>query len=273
MKNLDNLKELYLLSFTEDTKEDADFLFENVFSKAKLVSIEENDKTVSMLFLMDCSLITKTKEIPYYYLYAACTHPHHRGKGLMGKLLAKAKAIAKENGKGGIILKPAKPSLFKFYNNYGFKDFCKYSKLNLCFEDINLKAPTLYNISALEWWEKRKAILKDYSDCFVSFPKELFAAAIADCKIVTDKKGIFVAYEIRENTLLCKECLYEKGCEEGVLEVVMGLMEENKVYSAELRMPVNPNSSINNICQNGYFSVVSETDVEAENPYHGFAFD
>ena len=31
MKNLERLKEIYLLSFTDDTKEDADFLFENVF--------------------------------------------------------------------------------------------------------------------------------------------------------------------------------------------------------------------------------------------------
>jgi GNAT superfamily N-acetyltransferase len=273
MKNLESLKELYLLSFTEDREEDADFLFENVFSKAQLISLEESGKTVSMLFLMDCVLSTKTEEIPYYYLYAACTHPDYRGKGLMGKLLAKAKDFAKENGMGGIILKPAKPSLFEFYNNYGFKNFCKYSKTNLCLEDIKLKAPTLYNIPSTEWWEERKAILKNYSDCFVSFPKELFVAAIDDCKIATDKKGSFVAYEIRDNTLLCKECIYEKGCEEGVLAIVKGLMEENKVYSAELRMPVNPNSSINHLCENGYFSVISNEKIVAENPYHGFAFD
>lgn len=273
MKNTQDLKELYLLSFVEDTKEDADFLFENVFSKAQLISLEEKGKTVSMLFLMDCVLSTKTEEIPYYYLYAACTHPEHRGKGLMGKLLAEAKDFAFEKGRGGIILKPAKPSLFKFYENYGFKSFCKYSKIDLRLEDINLEASTLYNIEATEWWEKRKAVLKNYSDCFVSFPKELFVSAIADCKIATDKKGAFVVYEVRDNTLLCKECLYEKGCEEGVLAIVKGLMEENMVNSAELRMPVNPNSSINHLCENGYFSVISNEKIIAENPYHGFAFD
>lgn len=273
MKNIRDLKELYLLSFVEDTKEDADFLFENVFSKAQLISLEEKGKTVSMLFLMDCVLITKTEEIPYYYLYAACTHPEHRGKGLMGKLLAKAKDFAFEKGKGGIILKPAKPSLFDFYNNYGFKNFCKYSKTNLCLEDIKLPSPTLYNISPVEWWEMRKTILKDYSDCFVSFKKELFVSAIADCKIATNNNGAFVVYEIRDNALLCKECLYEKGCEEGVLSIVKGLMEENKLHKAELRMPVNQNCSINNLCENGYFSVISDENIMAENPYHGFAFD
>ena len=273
MKNLEELKELYLSSFVEDTKEDADFLFENVFSKAWLLSLEENGKTVSMLFLMDCVLSTKTEELPYYYLYAACTHPNYRGKGLMGKLLAKAKDFACKNGKGGIILKPANDSLFKFYKTYGFKEFCKYSKAVFCFEDIKYKAPTLYNITAEDWWAMRKILLKTYSDCFVSFPKELFVAAIADCKIATDNKGAFVVYEIRDNALLCKECVYEKGCEEGVLAVVKGIMEENKVYTAELRMPVNKNSSINHLFGNGYFSVISNIDIVAENPYHGFAFD
>ena len=76
MVNYTEHKKLYLLCFTDDTEEDADLLFKNVFSKAKMVSkTDENGLPIAMLFLMDAKIVTDGIPLDYYYLYAACTHP------------------------------------------------------------------------------------------------------------------------------------------------------------------------------------------------------
>ena len=275
MNNEKRLKELYLASFLEDTKEDADFLFENVFSSANLISKEMDGKTVSMLFLMDCTLKTKAGELPYYYLYAACTDPDYRGKGLMGQLLEKAKTFAKEKGRLGIILKPAKPSLFDFYKKCGFEPFFKVAKAEITKTDLNLtEMAKISHISLENWWEKRQSLLEDFSDCFVSFPKKLFVSAASDCRVATDNKGAYVVYEVREDTLLCKECVFEAGCDDSILEIVATLLKEFDLQKAQLRFPANNSEEIKTIANEQFFSVISSTEgLDAKKPYHGFAFD
>ena len=103
--NYSAYKDLYLKCFTEDSEQDAEFLFETVLKKAERVCEYENGTPIAMLFLMDCRIQTKTESLPFYYLYAACTHPDHRGKGLMSKLLEKAKQKSLADGKMGIFLK------------------------------------------------------------------------------------------------------------------------------------------------------------------------
>lgn len=275
MKDEKRLKELYLASFTEDSTEDADFLFEKVFSKAKLISRKEDGKTVSMLFLMDCSVKINGRSLPFYYLYAACTDPKYRGKGLMGGLLDKAKAFAKESGRLGIILKPAKPSLFNFYEKCDFSPFFKVSKAVLDSRELALYENTETKEIPLEsWWEIRQNILPLLSDCFVSFDKELFVSAAYDCRVATNGKGAYVVYEIREDTLLCKECLFENSGENGVFEIVASLLNKNKLEKAELRFPATENPAIAKYTEEGFFSVICTTEsIAPKNPYHGFAFD
>lgn len=274
MENLSELKNLYLESFTEDSEEDAEYLFKNVFSKAELISEKRDGKTVSMLFLMDCNLISSEKVTPYYYLYAACTRPEYRGRGIMGNLLRDAVAFAKKNGKEGIILKPAKPSLFGFYEKHGFKPFFKYSKATFSLNETKIEPISdFYRISAKKWQKQRKQLLKNFSDCFVSFPKDLCTAALCDCTVATDKKGAYIVYEIRNGVLLCKECLFENGADRGILPLVAAVLKENNLDKAELRFPLNDSSIISSISKEEFFSVISKQEAKAKRPYHGFAFD
>lgn len=274
MKNQELLKKLYLLCFTDDTVEDADFLFKNVFSKAELLCEEVNGKPISMLFLMDCTLNQKGKETPFYYLYAACTHPDFRGKGIMGTLLEKAKAFAEKKGKAGIILKPASPSLFKFYNNYGFESLFKVAKANLKIENLaDTPEANLLEIPLKDWSKKRQSLLSKLSDSFVCFPERLLCAAAVGSKVVTDQKGSFLVYENQDGVLLCKECLTETDNLLGILSLAKTVMEKEGLNSSELRTPQAPFLKDNPFFKKEYFSVCSNKEIVAENPYHGFAFD
>lgn len=274
MKNLERLKEIYLLSFTDDTKEDADFLFENVFSHAVSLTKEKDGQTASMLYLMECTVNTKDKALPFYYLYAACTHPKYRGRGLMGALLEDAKKFAEENKKEGIILKPAKPSLFDFYKKYGFDPFFKVYTALLGAEDLKKYTKcNKYELSLEQWHGLRFSVLKNISDCFLTFPKDVFCAAANGCRVATDAKGSYVVYEVREDLLLCKECIVGELGAEGVLAIARTLAEELNVKRAELRFPPCTKLSNTGLGKTSFFSVTSNQGLTAHNPYHGFAFD
>lgn len=110
---------LYKTAFPEDPDDfAADFI--NRFFDKSCRYILKNDKIVSMLFLLDGSLVENGKFSPVLYLYAAATHPEYRGEGLMGELIEKAKTEAENKG-AFILTKPASASLFDYYGRFGFK--------------------------------------------------------------------------------------------------------------------------------------------------------
>ena len=209
MTDYTEYKKLYLLCFTEDTEEDAELLFKNVFSKAKMVSkTDEKGSPIAMLFLMDAKIVTNGISSDYYYLYAACTHPDHRGKGIMANLLEEAKEIATKDNKLGIFLKPANPPLFDFYAKSNFMPYFNVCKINMLAENFISQYPSeLLNaqIKTLEeWYETRKEFLGDINSSYVDFSKELLITA-ADGSVPIIAKDFGFVYEVRDDLLLVKE--------------------------------------------------------------------
>ncbi len=281
MTDYSPFKELYLKCFTEDTREDADFLFENVLSKATLISKEYEGRPIAMLFLMESNLTEKGKTYPFYYLYAACTHPDFRGKGIMGELLASAKKTALLKGKMGIFLKPATKSLFDFYAKYGFSPFFDYSYLRLPVSEF-LKANPTYcdfeTISLETWHTLRKEWLPNLCDIYADFDKSLFLGA-TDGLTVAKTENAAVVYEIREDTLLIKEALCIKEEKDSLLNLVSALAKKSGVKNLELRMPktLNYKEFKGLPLTSSPFSVIwcneSFPLSKFKNAYHGFAFD
>jgi hypothetical protein len=70
-----------------------------------------NGELVSVFYLLEATLCGW----PVRYLYAACTHPAHRAKGYMGRLLGFAQARFPK-----IALLPAGPELYAYYAKFGF---------------------------------------------------------------------------------------------------------------------------------------------------------
>lgn len=78
-------------------------------------------KVVSMIFLLETQLVIKGRPYSAYYLYAAATHPDHRGCGHMSKTIRAAEILAKERGVDFIVLVPAEDWLFDYYSRFGYK--------------------------------------------------------------------------------------------------------------------------------------------------------
>ena len=274
-------KQLYLLCFTEDTAEDAELLFEKVFSKAKMLSeYNELGQPIAMLYLMDAKIVDNCKKDDYYYLYAACTHPSYRGKGIMGRLLEKAKAEAVKDNKKGIFLKPANPPLFDFYAKSDFLPYFNVCKV--CMEsaeftsryparDISTKASDLN-----EWYSLRQDLLKGLNQPFVEFSKDMLVAAADGGKIAKAEDFGFV-YEVRDELFLVKEAIFKSGSGERLFSAISKALAETNCSKTEIRLPpalIGELSSFDNPLKP--FSVMWFTENGKSfktNGHHGFAFD
>ena len=80
----------------------------------------DKETVVSQLFLIEGEVRDGDKVYPSYYLYAACTSPAYRRKGIMGSLIEAAAQTAKANGKDFVFLKPGSPELYDYYSKHGF---------------------------------------------------------------------------------------------------------------------------------------------------------
>ena len=95
------------------SKEFDDRLFDLFFDNCRYIT--EGGAVISMLFELPLTLVTDDGPTDACYIYACATHPSHRGKGYMGRLI---KETCKAHGL--VILRPAEESLIRFYSELGF---------------------------------------------------------------------------------------------------------------------------------------------------------
>lgn len=282
MTDYTEYKKLYLLCFTDDTEEDAEYLFKTVFCKAECVcELNDAGNPIAMLFLMNSDLIINGTPKPYYYLYAACTHPDYRGKGIMGRLLEKAKEVAVKNGKLGIFLKPANPPLFKFYAKSYFWPYFNICKVEDSAESFiqkyNKYEKSVTEQTMSEWHNTRKSFLNNLCNVYADFSKDLFTAATDGCMVSISENAAAV-YEVRDNTLIVKEALYNETNVDELFALVSLILQNSSAQRVEIRMPAVLKETLSQYgAEHKAFSVLwvpTPANRPAEqNPYHGFAFD
>lgn len=116
------LKELWHVCFPEDTAEDIELFFNQLFPLAIcLVGIVE-DKPIAMVNLLPATVFCAEEALPVRYLYGGCTSPAHRGRGWYSALLQKAATVVADNGEYAIYLHPATDSLVPLYRHAGYRE-------------------------------------------------------------------------------------------------------------------------------------------------------
>lgn len=110
--DLKQIKSLWLNVFAGDDDKTVEYFYKNCVHK-KCLGAFCDDKPVSMLFLVDCCYCEKKGA----YVYAVCTLPEFRGRGISGSLIEYSKSL----GYDFLWLIPASESLFCFYSRFGFE--------------------------------------------------------------------------------------------------------------------------------------------------------
>ncbi len=121
------LKKLWADVFGDDEKV-IDSFFENTFSVSKTVCAFYDNEPISVLYAIESAIFYQEKEYSAYYIYAVCTHPDYRGKGLMKHTFAFLEEIAKGRFISYFYLVPAEKSLFNLYGSLGFETAFSYTE-------------------------------------------------------------------------------------------------------------------------------------------------
>lgn len=112
-KDIVSLKELWIEVF-KDKEIAVDLFFERIFNTDISYVAVDNEKLVSMLYLLP-ALVNGHKAC---YLYAAATDESYRGQGIMGNLIN----YALDNSDAELcVALPASESLYDFYGKFGFE--------------------------------------------------------------------------------------------------------------------------------------------------------
>lgn len=122
--DLDSIVPIWQEAFG-DSEEDIYFFINNCKNKLCAAYLK-NNKPVSMLFLVDCTV----DNIAYKYIYAACTYKSEMGNGYMTNLLDFCKSNFSH-----ICLIPADDKLVAFYNDRGFNNKINIDNLNFSERD------------------------------------------------------------------------------------------------------------------------------------------
>lgn len=144
---------------------DSEDIINNFFSKTakteNIVCAFYGNEPVSVLYMIDSSVLLKGLEYKAYYIYAVCTRNDFRGNNLSTLTFKYLENVAKERGISYLFLVPAEKSLFGMYEKLGFgigftycakteyrKDFPEYNGeiSGLSFKDYKSYRSLLENI-------------------------------------------------------------------------------------------------------------------------------
>ncbi len=195
-----------------DEDEYIDLFFSSVFKKCKTFAFFENEKIVSVLYLLDCKIRFGGELFSGYYLYAAATEKEYRKKGIMQKLISEAEEYSEKNGKDFISLVPANDGLYRYYSKFGFQ-----TAMYKCADEsvpIETVEPKTEKVSASEYtafrfentenaflWETEE--MNYVFSCFAYY--NTYAFKTEDSFFILNEEE----NEIKE--LLCKKEAFEKG--------------------------------------------------------------
>lgn len=115
------LTALWHTCFGDDPREIAAF-WDALFDRITVFAAMEGQQALSMLCALPAELVGEDGEsLPAAYLYAVCTAPKARGRGLCTNLLRGAEEALRQDGFGCLALVPESGALFRFYEARGYR--------------------------------------------------------------------------------------------------------------------------------------------------------
>lgn len=228
-----NLKALLQTAF-DDSEESLDAFFEKTVSPDRVLAVFYENKPVSALYMLESEIIISEKTYSAYYIYAVCTHPELRGKGLMKELFKELFKVSKRRSIDYLFLVPEEDYLFNIYEKLGFKTGFSYSeKVAYKNEFINDRIDEILKLTYKKYREIIKAnpkavpvaVLKEST--FDSF----FNSVSGEVKIASVENEGYALYEETEEKLVIFEFF---GNENLLLNVVFQSTEKEEIIYRQI---------------------------------------
>lgn len=193
--------------------------FDKGFSPQRSALAVIDGRIASALYWFDFSV----DEEPIAYIYGVATFKEYRGRGIASALLENAAGIISRSGYSGIILVPAKPHLYSYYEKNGYKIATKVSIITA--KPSNTPA-SLRIISIEEYMRLRASYLPKHSIGIhgdgLDFMAGQYVLAAGDdfvCAFYKDEERL-VCRELLGNTHAASGITSALGCKEGEFRTV-----------------------------------------------------
>lgn len=256
----ENLKSLWKTTF-DDSEESLDSFFKNTVSPERVLAFFDAEKPVSALYMLESEILSDEKVYSAYYIYAVCTHPDYRGKGLMKSLFEKLFTVARERRIDYLFLVPEEDYLFEIYEKIGFKTGFSYSKD--CVFKKAFNATEKIKNTKLTYEAYRRCVFEKSKEIPVAVLKEstfksFFNSVSGEVKTVFIENGGYALFEETEEKLTVFEMF---GNSEKLLNAVFQNTQKNSLV---YRQPSNKNPipygmyyKLSNVpeIQNGFFGI------------------
>ena len=221
-KDVPALEALWQTCFGDAPTESRPFL---THSDIRVFAAYDDGRPVSMLCALPATLVDNCGgERPCAYLYAVCTHPDFRGRGLSSGLLAYAEQALRRAGFSCTALVPANEKLFEFYQKSGYQTVFYQKKYEIAPGGVADIRP----VDAAGYRALRELQLYDR---FVSFPEAMLALLPQRWRIETDAAVCCVAGAVQDGVLHLQELLPD------VPEAAAALAAQLGCIRAEVRTP------------------------------------
>lgn len=207
------LEALWQVCFGDAPAESRPFL---THSDIRVFAAYASGSPVSMLCALPATLVDDCGgERPCAYLYAVCTHPDFRGRGLSSGLLAYAEQALRRMGFSCTALVPANEKLFEFYQKSGYQTVFYQKKYEIAPGGVADIRP----IDAAGYRALRELQLYD---SFVSFDERMLALLPQRWRIETDAAVCCAAGEAENGILILQELLPDDPAAAAALAARLG---------------------------------------------------
>jgi GNAT superfamily N-acetyltransferase len=105
--------------------------FSRKFEASGAMVYLSEQKIVSMLFMLPAAIRMNAACEPVQYIYAVCTHPDYRKRGIMGELMESARDQALGAGQRFSVLLPASDDLYLYYGRLGYLEYFKRRRIHI----------------------------------------------------------------------------------------------------------------------------------------------
>ncbi len=124
MNDRQQLLALYQACFPEDDPIFWQWIFDRVYRAENPLNVWEDDRIVSSLQMIPCTIGMDGRAFQAHYIYAAATLPDRQGTGLMAGLLEQAAQEGLRRGHDFSVLITQEDSLLDFYARFGYQPKC-----------------------------------------------------------------------------------------------------------------------------------------------------
>ena len=203
----------------QESEEFLDRFFKVAYSPKRARAAFIGDEVVSALYWFDCEYAG----LRTAYLYAIATDEAHRGRGIGSLIILDTVKHLSSLGYSSVLLVPASPSLFGFYEKLGFKKTTEIKEFSAEASERNV---SISEISAEAYAKERRKLLPQNA---VIEEGAILSLVDGDLKFYTGEDFLLLARqngeqlivaELLGNTKKAPDILSSLGCKAGLFRTV-----------------------------------------------------